>query len=126
MKIMYTTACKPHLLYGPHYEKTAFCLREKHTEEADQLCVNRTADQILCFRDIDSRIPKLAKFEISRYAVRFLMDLFGNTNNAFFSRRGSSKSGVKGVHITWICMQQCICFGREGRSWDRRTQVISL
>ena len=106
--------------------KPAFCLREKHTEAADQLCVNRTADQILCFRDIDSRITKLAKFEISRYAVWFLMDLFGNTNDAFFSRRGSNKSWVKGVHITWICLQQCICFGREGRSWDRRTQVICL
>ena len=33
---------------------------------------------------IDSRIPKLAKFEISRYAVRFLTDLFGNPNDAFF------------------------------------------
>ena len=72
------------LLYDPHYEKPAFCLREKHTEAADQLCGNRTADQILCFRDIDSTIPKLAKFEISRYAVLFLKDLFGNPNDEFF------------------------------------------
>ena len=70
-----------------------FCLREKHTEAADQLCVNRTADQILCFRDIDSRIPKLAKFEISRYAVRFLMDLFGNPNEAFFRDVAQIKVG---------------------------------
>ena len=62
----YTTACKPHLLKDPHYEKPAFCLREKHTEAADQLCVNRTADQILCFRDIDSRISKLAKFHVTQ------------------------------------------------------------
>ena len=89
-------------------KKPAFCLREKHTEAADQLCGNRTADQILCFRDIDSRIPKLAKFEISRYAVRFLTDLFGNPNDAFFSRRGSNKSGVKGVHIKWTCLHQCM------------------
>ena len=80
----------PILLYDPHYEKPAFCLREKHTAAADQLCGNRTADQILWLRDIDSRIPKLAKFEISRYAVRFLTDLFGNPSDAFFSRRGSN------------------------------------
>ena len=93
MKITYTTACKPHLLYDPHYEKPAFCLHVKYTEAADQLCVNRTADQILCFRDIDSRIPKLAKFEISRYAVRFLMDLFGNPNDAFFRDVAKIKVG---------------------------------
>ena len=93
MKITYTTACKPHLLKDPHCEKPAFCLREKHTEAADQLCVNRTADQILCFRDIDSRIPKLAKFEISRYAVRFLMDLFGNPNDTFFHNVAQIKVG---------------------------------
>ena len=92
-KITYTTARKPHLLYDPHYEKPAFCLREKHTEAADQLCGNRTADQILCFRDIDSRIPKLAKFEISRYAVRFLTDLFGNPNDAFFRDVAQIKVG---------------------------------
>ena len=33
-------------------------------------------------------------------------DLFGNPNDAFFSRRGSYKSGVKGVHITWTCLRQ--------------------
>ena len=71
-------------LYDPHYKKPAFSLREKHTEAADKRCGNRTTDQILCFRDIDSRFPKLAKFEISRYAVRFLTDLFGNPNDAFF------------------------------------------
>ena len=49
--------------------------------------------QILCFRDIDSRIPKLAKFEISRYAVRFLMDLFGNPNDAFFRDLAQIKVG---------------------------------
>ena len=48
----------PILLYDPHYEKPAFCYREKHTVAADQLCDNRTANQILCFCDIDSRIPR--------------------------------------------------------------------
>ena len=61
----------PFLLYDPHYEKRAFCLREKHTEAADQFCGNRTTDQIQCFRVIDSRIPKLAKSEISRYSPVF-------------------------------------------------------
>ena len=65
-------------------KKPAFCLLEKHTE---------AADQILCFRDIDSRIPKLAKFEISRYAVRFLTDLFGNPNDAFFRDVAQIKVG---------------------------------
>ena len=73
--------------------KNLFLLTQKHTEAADQLCVNRTADQILCFRDIDGRIPKLAKFEISRYAVRFLMDLFGNPNDAFFRDVAQIKVG---------------------------------
>ena len=63
-------------MYDPHYEKPAFFLRKKHTAAADQLCGIRAADQILCFRDIDSRIPKLAKSEFSRYAVWFLTDLF--------------------------------------------------
>ena len=70
-----------------------FVYAKKHTEAADQLCVNRTADQILCFLDIDSRIPKLAKFEISRYAVRFLMDLFGNPNDTFFRGVAQIKVG---------------------------------
>ena len=32
---------------------------------ADQLCGSRTADQRLCFRYIDSKIPLLSKSEIS-------------------------------------------------------------
>ena len=45
--------CKPHFYFMTHIMKNpAFCLREKHTEAADLLCGNRTADQMLCFRDI--------------------------------------------------------------------------
>ena len=43
--------------------KPAFCICEK--KDADQLCGNRTADQHLCFRFIDSAIPVLPKSEIS-------------------------------------------------------------
>ena len=43
--------------------KPAFCICEN--KGADQLCVNRTADQRPCFRYIDSTIPLLPKSEIS-------------------------------------------------------------
>ena len=43
--------------------KPFFCICEN--KAADQLCGNRTADQRLCFRYIDSTIPLLSKSEIS-------------------------------------------------------------
>ena len=43
--------------------KPAFCICEN--KDADQLRSNREADQCLCFRYIDSRIPLLSKSEIS-------------------------------------------------------------
>ena len=43
--------------------KPAFCICEN--KGADQLCGNRTTDQRLCFRYIDSIIPLLSKSEIS-------------------------------------------------------------
>ena len=43
--------------------KQAFCICEN--KDADQLRGNREADQRLCFRYIDSKIPLLAKSEIS-------------------------------------------------------------
>ena len=43
--------------------KPAFCIREN--KDADQLRVNRKADQRLCFRYTDSTIPLLPKSEIS-------------------------------------------------------------
>ena len=42
--------------------KPAFCLCEN--KAVDQLCGNRTADQCLSFRHIDSTIPLLTKSEI--------------------------------------------------------------
>ena len=43
--------------------KPAFCICEN--KDADQLRGNREADQRLCFRYIDSKIPLLSKYEIS-------------------------------------------------------------
>ena len=44
--------------------KLDFCICEN--KDAEQLCGNRTTDQRLCFRYIDSTIPLLSKSEISR------------------------------------------------------------
>ena len=43
--------------------KPAFCICEN--KDADQLRGNREADQRLCFRNTDSTIPLLPKYEIS-------------------------------------------------------------
>ena len=43
--------------------KPAFCICEN--KDADQLSGNREADQRLCFRHLDSRIPLLSRSEIS-------------------------------------------------------------
>ena len=43
--------------------KTFFCICEN--KDADQLCVDRTADQCLCFRFIYSTVPVLPKSKIS-------------------------------------------------------------
>ena len=45
--------------------KATFCLCEN--KDADQLRVNREADQRLCFRFIDSTIPLLSISEISSF-----------------------------------------------------------
>ena len=46
--------------------KLAFCICEN--KDADQLCGNRTADQRLCFRYIDSTIPLLPKVQVSSHS----------------------------------------------------------
>ena len=45
--------------------KPTICIGEK---DADQLRSNREADQRLCFRYLDSRIPHLLKSEISSFS----------------------------------------------------------
>ena len=49
--------------------KPTFCICEN--KDADQLRGNREADQRLCFRYTDSRIPLLPKSEISNPEDRF-------------------------------------------------------
>ena len=70
--------------------KPAFCLCEN--KGADQLHDNRAADQRLYFRYIDSAIPLLPKYTISRLkppaifcdcTARFMSDLAGNTEDRF-------------------------------------------
>ena len=50
-------------VFEPHYEKTGFCICEN--KDADQLRSYCAADQRLCFRYTDSKIPLLPKSEIS-------------------------------------------------------------
>ena len=57
--------------------KPAFCTCEN--KDADQLHGDRKADQRLCFRYIDSTMPRLSKFEISS----LVSDLVGNLEDRF-------------------------------------------
>ena len=69
--------------------KPAFCNSEN--KDADQLRGNREADQRLCFRYIDSRVPLLSKFiqNFKPLAIlcgcraRFVWDLVGNPEDRF-------------------------------------------
>ena len=75
--------------------KAAFCICEN--KDADQLRGNREADQRLCFRYTDSKIPLLPKSEISSIspfsvAVRFVSDLVRNPRRPVSSQRGSNVS----------------------------------
>ena len=55
--------------------KLAFCICEN--KDADQLRDNREADQRLCFRYIDSTIPRLPKSEISSLSPSSVTVQFG-------------------------------------------------
>ena len=67
----------------------AFCIFEN--KDADQLRGYREADQRLCFRYTDTRIPLLSKYEISSLqpssvlscTARFVSDLVGNPEDRF-------------------------------------------
>ena len=68
--------------------KPAFCICEK--KDADQLRGSREADQRLCFRYTDSKIPLLRKSEnfkllaiLCGYAAQFVSDLVGNPEDRF-------------------------------------------
>ena len=67
--------------------KPAFCICEN--KDADQLRVNREADQRLCLRYIDSITPLLSKSIFKLLAIfcgctaRFVSDLVGNPEDRF-------------------------------------------
>ena len=67
--------------------KPAFCICEN--KGADQLCVNRTADQPLCFRYIDSTIPLLLKSAIPIAVQPSLCLTWAETRRQVFSRHDS-------------------------------------
>ena len=79
--------------------KPAFCICENI--DADQLRGNSEADQRLCFRFTDSRIPLLSKSEISSLqpssvvAQPGLCGTWSKTRRPVFSQRGSFDSLVE-------------------------------
>ena len=69
--------------------KPAFYICEN--KDADQLCGNRTTDQRLCFRYVDSTLPLLPKSEMP-YSIIVqpgLCTTWSKTRRPVFSRRGS-------------------------------------
>ena len=68
-------------IYHSVMRKQAFCICEH--KAADQLCGNCAADQRLCFRYIDSKIPLLPKSEISSHWPYSVSDLVGKPEDRF-------------------------------------------
>ena len=75
--------------------KSTICICEN--KDADQLCSNCKADQCLCFRHTDSKIPLILKSKVSSFSLYsvtvqpwFVSDLVGNPN-CWFSRAQESK-----------------------------------
>ena len=58
--------CKPSFYFMTRIMKNVPFVFAKNTLKPQISFRQRTTDQILCFRDIDSKIPKLAQSEISR------------------------------------------------------------
>ena len=76
--------------------KPAFCICEN--KDADQLHGNREADQHLCFRYMDSKIPLFPKSEISSTA-RFVWDLVGNPEDRFLRTRLIKENEALALHV---------------------------
>ena len=77
-----------------------FCICEN--KSANQLCGNRTADQRLCFRHIDSTIPLFPTSEIALaifcdYTARFVSNLVGNPEDRFSGDAPHMKLGFEGI-----------------------------
>ena len=85
------------LVFEPCREKTS--ILHMPNKGADQLCSNCKADQCLCFRYIDSKIPLLSKSKnfqplatLCACTAQFVSDLFGYH--------------IVGFLITWL---MCCC-----------------
>ena len=79
----------------PHHEKTNICTCEN--KDADQVCGNHEANQRLCFRYMDSKIPLLSKSEIfCSCTAWFVFDQVGNHNVSFLMTRLISEQA-------WLC-----------------------
>ena len=63
--------------------KSAFCICKN--KGADQLCVNRTADQCLCFLYTDNTIPPVSKLlaDFCDFTAWFVSDLVGHPKDGF-------------------------------------------
>ena len=66
MRLISSSSCSLSMVITanePRHEKTN--ILPMQNKDADQLRGDREADQRLCFRFIDSKIPLLSKYEIS-------------------------------------------------------------
>ena len=89
-----------------HTRKPTICICEK--KDADQLCSNCTADQRLCFRYTDGKIPLLFKSAISSFypacvTVRFVQDLVRNPNFWVFHAKAHM------IKVTRKCVYETLC-----------------
>ena len=75
--------------------KPAFCICE--TKDADKLRGNREADQRLCFRYTDSRVPLLPKPLVifCGSTARFMSDQIGNPEDRFSHNEAHIKVGLR-------------------------------
>ena len=92
--------------------KPDFCICEN--KDADQLRGNREADQRLCFRNIDSTIPLLPKYEISKSLTifcgceaRFVSDLVGNPEDRFSHNMAHMLNPQFGI-FAWVYSKYCL------------------
>ena len=104
----------PPVVYQPAYKqmcrpmgKPTICIGEN--KGADQLRGNREADQRLCFRYMDSTIPRLPKSEISSFQLFSVLVQFGlcqtcsETTLLVFPRGGSYKT-----HLSCEIRETCL------------------
>ena len=88
--------------------KLAICMCEN--KSADQLYCNRTADQRLCFRYINSKIPRQNFKPLTSFiscTAWFVSDLVGNPKDRFFCDAGHigySFDSIQGIQIVLLIL----------------------